>query len=134
MTGYNDPISYNSFINYNGVTPVVIMGGAGDGAGEDSWARYLKYLSKQKKKQFKEQAAKIGIAPSHARQISETADYQASQQKFDLQKSQEAAQQAILDLYEDVWQQLAVQKREIYDISRDIDEKRNEEEFFLLMM
>lgn len=119
------------------------------GSGDDPWRKYLNWLAKKKKKEFKQRAEKLGIAPSKARHIAEVAAQAVDKQEIGLKTpfyaeynenedaATNAAQKSILAIYEEVWKQMAVQKREIYAINVEIErirEEDEEDEFFLMMM
>ena len=131
--------NYNSILIPAGGVVIAIQTGSG---AESRRKKYLEWLAKKKKKEFKHRAESLGIAPSRARQIAETAAFVAGKAKISLfdQESESQTnidQQRILQLYEDVWQQMAVQRQEIYAIKEEVQritDEEDEEEFILMMM
>lgn len=121
------------------------------GSGDDPWRKYLAWLARKKKAEFKKNAARAGIQEAKAAKIADMAAQEVLRQEIDLktpyyalleknaEKAKQEAQAAILAIYDIVWQQMAIQKREIITLKLDVEHaiaenEEDEEEFFLMMM
>lgn len=119
------------------------------GSGSDSWRKYLDWLAKKKKAEFKKKASRAGIKEVMANKIAELATSEVLKLEASLsipyyelldsgeQEARLASQQAINDVYEEVWRQIGVQKRKIVDLKIDLQRKQDlidEEELFLMVM
>lgn len=145
MTNYNATINYNSFINYNGIIVNAIIGG---GAADDSWDRYLNWLAKKKKAEFKKKAASASIKEVSAGKIAEIANQEILKQEIALkipyyenidkseQEARNAAYTAIASIYDEVWRQMAIQKQQVVNLHITLKKHQQEEEeaIFLIMM
>lgn len=127
-------------------TPNVLQPVVQGGPGDDSWSRYLKYLAAKHKKKFKLKSAKIGLRPSEASSIArKTADEVVSREaelktpylntiEINERAARSAAEAAINAIYNEMWQELAINTKELYNIERPLTTREQEEEAEFLMM
>lgn len=106
------------------------------GSGDDPWKRYLLWLERKKRKQFRQRATQAGISKPEAVKIAEIATAQVKKQEIELktpyyaaieqneQLARHAAQLAINQIYEAIWEENV---RKQY-------EQDEEDEFFMMMM
>lgn len=129
-------------------TPAVVTPPA-TGSGDDPWRRYLLWLAKKKKAEFKKRAASVGILEVKAAKIAEVASQEVLRREIELKTPYYAAieqdeevarnvsQSSVMAIYDAIWQKMAVEKKDIHDINvkyqRQIEEDE-EEEIFLMMM
>lgn len=117
------------------------------GSGADSWEKYLVWLQKRKKSEFKKRAQRAGVKEVVAAQIVAVVAQEIQKHEdtlrqpfFDYSDDKEArlaAQDSIVAIYDEVWKQMAVQKREITDLKINIKKKQEgdeEDDVFLMVM
>lgn len=122
----------------------VIGGGA-----DDSWRKYLTWIMKRKRSEFKRKAPKVGLQEIAAVKILEIANQQVLKNNDILKASftdvfddgeiaaRAAVSESIQSVYDEVWKQMAVQKREITDLKINIKKKQEgdeEDDVFLMVM
>lgn len=122
-----------------GVTPVTVTG-----SGNDPWKRHLIWLARKKRKQFKQRAMQAGISKPEAIRIAEIAIQQVQRQETQLktpysaiidqneQIARHAAQIAINQIYEAIWEQQA--REAIAYRQEQIRIQNEEDEFFMMVM
>lgn len=146
---YNDSVTESVIANDNYIDANVITVITQTGSGADSWQKYLNWLEKKKKSEFKKKAARVGIKEVAAVKMAEIAASEVRRQEPQLkqpfyayideneQTARGAAQAAIIDIYDEVWRQMAVQKKDISALKFNINAKQREEEeedIFLMVM
>lgn len=128
--------------NDNYVSTLIPLGGGSapqTGSGSDSWSRYLLWLDRKKRKQFKRRAEYVKIPVKEAAEIARIAAKEVLKQEIELktpyystinqneQLARHTAQIAINQIYEAVWE---TKVREAVRKQREDEE----EEFFMLML
>lgn len=156
MDSYFLPTAYSDFItetvvandNYLFTSPsaVTVQTGSGD---DDSWRRYLNWLAKKKKAEFKKIAAKAGIKEVTAGKIADIAAKEVIKQENNIKpqfyalisknelEAKRAVQDSLYAIYDEVWKQMAIQKKEIMNLHLDAAHKQlenEEDELFFMVM
>lgn len=138
MTLYNEVINYNAFINYNGSgsTPPIV---ATTGAGDDNWKKYLEWLKKRKKKEFKRRAPSLGLLEKDANKIVEMAAKQVEAQEEQyyadfINEAKNTVEDTVFQIYDNFWKQIAVDKKQISElIALQLAQEQDEEEFLMMI-
>src|SRR5581483_2466506 len=108
-----------NFIPTRGYTPgaAIIINNISTGSGDDPWKRYLLWLERKKRKQFKRRAEHAKIPVKEAVKIAEIAAIQVKRQEIELKTpyyaiinqngeiTKHQAQIAINQIYEQIWEQ-----------------------------
>lgn len=144
-TEYNNQSSPGTFYTIGAETSLVVL----TGSGGDSWQRYLTWLQKRKKSEFKRKSGAAGIKEVVAVKIAEAAAKEVLKQERGLSApfyahidegellARNAVRESITAVYDEVWKQMAVQKRDIADLKINIKKKQEgdeEDDVFLMVM